>query len=64
MTVLLTLVALLLAAQVYCRRLARRADETRLMRPADEWDGEDVDRWLALIEPFPLPETDRARKRS
>ena len=54
MTVLLTMALLLLAVQAYSRRLARRSDHRQLMRPADEWDAEDVDRWLDLIEPFPL----------
>ena len=61
-TILLSLtVAMVLGQWLFCRR-ARR-DATRLMRPADEWDGEDVDRWLALIEPFPLrhPAPDRKR---
>jgi hypothetical protein len=53
MTLLLTTVALLLAAQAVCARLARR-ERARLMRPADLWEPEDVDRWLALIEPFDL----------
>jgi len=53
MMTLLLLAAALLAGQWLCGRRARR-DATRLMRPADEWDAEDVDRWLALIEPFPL----------
>jgi len=42
-------------------RRARR-DATHLMRPADEWEAEDVDRWLALIEPFPLRKPTHDRK--
>ena len=62
MTVLLTLVSFLLAAQLYSRRAARRHDASRLMRPADEWEPEDVDSWLALIEPFPLHDPTREPK--
>jgi hypothetical protein len=60
MTVFLAFLALLLLAHVACARLARRA-AGRLMRPADELEAEDVDRWLELIEPFPLgqPRTPR-----
>jgi len=53
MTTLLLLTVALLVGQWVIGRRARR-DATHLMRPADEWDAEDVDRWLALIEPFPL----------
>jgi hypothetical protein len=60
-TILLALSVALLLAQWICGRRARR-DTARLMRPAEEWDGEDVDRWLALIEPFPLPKPTHDRK--
>ncbi len=53
MTALLLLVTALVLAQWLFGRRARR-DTARLMKPAEEWDAEDVDRWLALIEPFPL----------
>jgi hypothetical protein len=48
------------SGQWLCGRLARRKDAA-MMRPADEWDAGDVDRWLALIEPFPLPDPARER---
>jgi hypothetical protein len=51
-TTLLGLSAALLLAQWHFGRRAR-ADAARL-KPAEEWDDEDVARWLALIEPFPL----------
>jgi hypothetical protein len=54
-TLLLMTVALVVAQGLLGRR-ARR-DAARLMRPADEWDEDDVERWLALIEPFPLRKT-------
>jgi hypothetical protein len=54
MTALLALTVAVGLCQWLCGRLARRA-AARMMRPADEWDAEDTDRWLALIEPFPLP---------
>jgi len=59
LTILLLTVAILLGQWILNRRARREA--THLMRPADEWDAEDVDRWLALIEPFPLrkPTPDR-----
>jgi hypothetical protein len=60
LTLLLLTVAILLGQWTLTRR-ARR-DATRLMRPADEWDAEDVDRWLALIEPFPLRKPTHDRK--
>ena len=53
MYVLAALVLLLLLAQVLCLRQARRKD-SRLMRPADDLEPEDVDRWLDLIEPCDL----------
>ena len=56
MTILLALVALLLTTQLYCSRLARRK-VARMMRPGDDWEPEDLDRWLALIEPFDLEES-------
>jgi hypothetical protein len=54
MTAFLLLLALLPPAGWLFARRARRLAACRT-RPADEWDAEDVDRWLALIEPFPLP---------
>jgi hypothetical protein len=62
MTTLLLLTAALLLGQWLSGRRARR-DATRLMRPADEWEAEDLDRWLALIEPFPLRKPTHDRKR-
>lgn len=59
-TLLVMTVALLLVQRLFGRR-ARR-DAARWMRPADEWDGEDIDRWLALIEPFPLRKPTHDRK--
>jgi hypothetical protein len=59
-TLLLLTVAVLLGQWLLGRR-ARR-DAAHLMRPADEWDAEDVDRWLALIEPFPLRKPTHDRK--
>lgn len=53
MTTVLSLSAALLLAQWLLGRRARR-DAARLLKPADDWDEADVDRWLALIEPFPL----------
>lgn len=53
MTHLLLILAALLPAHVLCVRRARRR-RAHLMRPAELWDCEDVDRWLGLIEPFPL----------
>ena len=61
MTTVLALTVVLGLGQWLCGRRARR-DAARLMRPAEEWDGEDVDRWLALIEPFPLPKPTHDRK--
>jgi hypothetical protein len=52
-TTLLGLSAALVLAQWLLGRRARR-DAARLLKPADEWEDADVDRWLALIEPFPL----------
>ena len=37
-----------------CSLRAVQRQGVRLMRPADEWTADDVDRWLDLIEPFPL----------
>lgn len=61
MLALLALVTLLLLLQWVCVRRARRR-AAHLMRPASEWEAEDLDRWLALIEPFPLPERDQPRR--
>ena len=62
MYVLFALVATLLLMQWACARLARRS-ASRMMRPADDWEPEDIDRWLALIEPFPLEDPTRAGRR-
>jgi len=53
MWILLSLLAALLAAQSALQGRAR-AHVQRMMRSGDEWDPGDLDRWLALIEPFPL----------
>ena len=53
MFTLLALVLLLLLGQTLCLRLARRSD-SRLMRPAEDLEPEDVDRGLDLIEPCDL----------
>lgn len=53
MTILLSVTAALILGQWLLGRRAR-ADAARRWKPAEEWDGADVDRWLALIEPFPL----------
>ena len=59
-TLLLLTVAIGLGQWLFSRRARREA--AHLMRPFDEWDGEDVDRWLALIEPFPLRKPTHDRK--
>ena len=61
MTTLLILAAALVLLSALCARRARRG-YARMMRHPDHWDGEDVERWLDLIEPFPLP--DASRKKS
>ena len=53
MATILGLSAALVLAQWLFGRRARR-DAMGPSKPAEEWDGDDVDRWLALIEPFPL----------
>lgn len=62
MLTLLLLIAALLIGQWVCGRLANRK-VARMMRPADDWDVGDVDRWLALIEPFPLRNSPPSRSR-
>jgi hypothetical protein len=62
MFTLLILIGALLLGQWLCGRLARRK-VARMMRPADDWDVGDVDRWLALIEPFPLRDSPPSRSR-
>ena len=62
MITLLILTAALLVAQQVCSRIARRTDARMMSRSADDWDGDDVDTWLDLIEPFPLA-ADRPRQR-
>ncbi|MHC4340258.1 MAG: hypothetical protein ACYSX0_08610 [Planctomycetota bacterium] len=54
--------ATLLLIQLGCAQLARTS-VSRMMRPADDWEDEDIDRWLALIEPFPLEGPTRAGRR-
>ena len=61
MIVLLTLVALLLVLQLCCARRARNS-VSRMMGPAEEWEPEDVDGWLDLIEPFPLGEREQQNR--
>lgn len=61
MTTLLALIVVLLLGQWLCARRARRT-LSRMMRPADDWDAEDTESWLALIEPFPLPDPTRGPK--
>jgi len=57
MTILALLLASLAVAHAATRsRVHGRRDS--MIRPAAEWTGEDVRRWLELIEPFPLPEVD------
>ena len=62
MSTLLILTGALLFGQWLCGRLARRK-VARMMRPAEDWDVGDVDRWLALIEPFPLRDSPPPRSR-
>jgi hypothetical protein len=59
---LIGLVAILILLQWACGRLARRS-VSRMMRPAEDWEPEDVDRWLDLIESFPLEGPTRAARR-
>ena len=61
MTTLAFLTLTLMAAQLALKGRARRR-ATCLLRPADEWTGEDVRRWLALIEPFPLGNEEPERR--
>jgi hypothetical protein len=53
MTTLAVLILSLMAVQLGLRGRARLRAR-RNLRPAAEWTGEDVRRWLELIEPFPL----------
>ncbi len=55
MLVLLLLILSLCAAQHVCARQTRQMKD-HLMRPAQDWEDDDVDQWLNLIEPFPLPD--------
>jgi len=55
MTTIALLVLALACAQTALRGRARRR-ASKLMRPADEWTADDTQRWLDLIEPFPLHE--------
>ena len=56
MWTLLSLFASLLTAQAICARRAKRETQ-HMMRSGDLWEAEDLDRWLELIEPFPLGDT-------
>ena len=56
MTTLLTMIAVLLLGQWLCGRWARRKTAHMMTRPVDDWDGDDIDRWLAGMR--------RLRKRS
>lgn len=58
---LMLLLVALAAGHAGCRARARRRT-SRLMRPAADLEPEDVDRWLSLIEPFPLGRTTRPRR--
>ena len=58
---LLLLLAALAAGHAGCMVRARRK-ASRLMRPAADLEPEDVDRWLSLIEPFPLGRPSRPRR--
>ena len=58
MTTLAVLILTLMAAQLALKGRARRR-AARNLRPADQWTGEDVRHWLALIEPFPLGHEER-----
>ncbi|NJN14606.1 MAG: hypothetical protein HC813_03015 [Planctomycetes bacterium] len=62
MAALTLLLLLLVVAQRFCASRVRRQRD-RMMRPGTEWDAEDVDRWLALIEPPELPLRPRERRR-
>ena len=62
MTTLITLIAVLLLGQWLCGRWTRRKTARMMTRPVEDWDGDDVDRWLDLIEPFPLPDPTRPRR--
>jgi hypothetical protein len=62
MTILLALTVAVGLGQWLFGRHARRT-AARMMRPAEEWDAEDTERWLALIEPFPLPRPAPDRRR-
>jgi len=58
MNTLAGLILALTAVQVALRGRARRRAH-RNLRPAAEWTGDDVRRWLELIEPFPLGREER-----
>ena len=61
MTTLAILILALMATQLALKGRARRR-ATRLLRPAELWTGEDVRRWLELIEPFPLGNEEPERR--
>jgi len=49
-----------IAAALAAVELLRDAPPPRpRVRPAEEWEPEDVEAWLALIEPFPLGDPSR-----
>ena len=59
----MTILALLLMSLTATHLATRgrvRGKRASMIRPADEWTGEDVRHWLSLIEPFPLPEAEEA----
>ena len=53
MTTLAVLILALMTAQAALKGRAR-VRARRNLRPAAEWTGKDVRKWLDLIEPFPL----------
>ena len=60
---ILILFAALGLAHIACARRARRV-QTKMMRPGDTWDPEDLDAWLALIETFELGREDRPSRKA
>ena len=58
---LLLVLAIGLAATQAASARSARASARRRMRPGGDWEADDVDYWLALIEPFPLPDPTRRK---